>query len=120
MFSQDKSLVFPAGGILAGVRLGFVAVFVICLLSITYPQERGALISADSRVTVWWTEGVSKVMKQDLPPKARSVEVRLCCARNEYEPFILVFRPKIRLAPISPLGLYSMKVQVKGLPWSGR
>ncbi len=97
MFSEDKSLVLPEGAISAGARLGFVAIFIICLLSTTYAQNEGFLISADSRAAVWWAEGAFKVMKQDPPPKARSAEVRLYCARNEYEPFILILRPKMRL-----------------------
>jgi hypothetical protein len=75
------------------VREGFGIILLISLLSTTYAQEYGYLVSADSRATVWWAEGAYKVMKQDPPPKARSNAVRLFCARNEYEPFILVLRP---------------------------
>jgi len=89
MGSQDKS------SILRGrARQGFGILFIIYLLSISYAQEYGCLISADSRASVWWAEGAYKVMKQDAPPRARSAEVRLYSARNEYEPFILVLRPK--------------------------
>jgi hypothetical protein len=58
------------------------------------------LISADSRAAVWWAEGAYKVMKQDPPPKARAAAVQLYCARNEYEPFILVLRPKTAMEDV--------------------
>ena len=92
MFSPKKSLRY-----LARSKQGLLAIFIIYLISITYAYNDGNLIFSDGQAAVWWTEGAYKVMKQDPPPKARCTEVRLFCARNEYEPFILVLRPKTRL-----------------------
>jgi hypothetical protein len=77
------------------ITVGFVVL--ISLLSITYAEESGYLLSADSHLSVWWAEGAYKVMKQDPVPRTKSAAVRLDCARNEYEPFILVLRPKEQL-----------------------
>jgi len=46
---------------------------------------------------VWWAEGAYKVLKDDPFPALRGGTVRLACARNEYEPFLLVLAPKTRM-----------------------
>jgi hypothetical protein len=69
----------------------------ICLLSISYAQDTGYLLKDDASVYVWWAEGAYKIMKNDPAPRAQSAGVTLFSARNEYEPFLLVLRPKQRL-----------------------
>jgi hypothetical protein len=68
----------------------------ILLISTTYSQEYGYLLAEDGPLTVWWAEGAYKVMKDDPPPRTRSSGIQIACARNEYEPFILILRPKQR------------------------
>jgi hypothetical protein len=80
-----------------GVRITLGIVFIFILLSKTYSEETGYFLGADARLSIWWAEGAYKVMKQDPIPKAKSAAVHLFCAQNEYEPFILVLRPKERL-----------------------
>jgi hypothetical protein len=70
-------------------------------------QEYGQRLADDGQVTVWWAPGAYKVMKDDPPPRASSVGVRIACARNEHEPFILVLRPKQPLENI--------RVEIDGL-----
>jgi len=119
MFSTIKSPSF-----LKRCKYGLLAIFIICLISIAYAQDYGYMLAADSRAAVWWAEGAFKVMKQDPPPKARSAEVRLYCARNEYEPFILVLRPKMRLDYTSdPKALLEYRKRVAAILeklWSDR
>jgi hypothetical protein len=59
--------------------------------------EYGALIQTGPACTVWWAEGAYKVMRHDPPPHIKDGTVRLACARNEYEPFLLVLSPRERL-----------------------
>jgi hypothetical protein len=89
------SAAWPKPG--AGGRLIFGLITLITLVSITCTEETGYLLGDDARLSVWWAEGAYKIMKQDPVPEANSTAVRLYCARNEYEPFILVLRPKERL-----------------------
>ena len=77
--------------------LVFFGISLINLISISYAREYGYLLAEDTRATVWWAEGAYKVMKDARPPRATSPEIRLHCARNEYEPFILILRPKQRM-----------------------
>ena len=57
----------------------------------------GYLVADGPRAVVWWAEGAYKVMKDDPVPAALRETVSLDCARNEYEPFLLVLGPKTRL-----------------------
>ncbi len=81
----------------SGVSLAFLF---IVLLSTGYSQEYGRYLSGDALATLWWAEGTYKVRKDDPPPRQGSSSVQISCARNEYEPFILVIRPKKRMAGI--------------------
>lgn len=74
-----------------------LAIFLTCLISISYAQEKGYLLADDSSASVWWAEGAYKVMKNDALPQATSTGVSLLSARNEHEPFLIVLRPKQRL-----------------------
>jgi hypothetical protein len=60
----------------------------------------GYLIADQPAYSLWWAEGAYKVMKSDLVPTALKVPIRIACARNEYEPFLLVLSPKTRLDDI--------------------
>ncbi len=57
----------------------------------------GYAISEGPLCSLWWAEGAYKIMKDDPFPAVRGEIVRLICARNEYEPFLLVLSPKTRL-----------------------
>ena len=57
----------------------------------------GYAISEGPLCSLWWAEGAYKIMKDDPFPAVRGEIVRLACARNEYEPFLLVLNPKTRL-----------------------
>ena len=57
----------------------------------------GYAISEGPLCSLWWAEGAYKIMKDDPFPAVRGEMVRLACARNEYEPFLLVLSPKTRL-----------------------
>ena len=84
-----------------GRWLALSGLFFIDSLSLIYAQEYGYRLAEDTMATVWWAEGAYKVMKDDPPPRNGSPpEIRLACARNEYEPFILIFRPKQKMDDI--------------------
>ncbi len=86
-----------------------IIMLLFCLLSIIYaciegwaqgpsgPPGPGYRLSVGPVASVWWAEGVYKIMRTDPVPDARSTGVTLFAARNEYEPFILVLRPERRL-----------------------
>ena len=57
----------------------------------------GYMINSDQKCSVWWAEGVYKVMKDTKLPKKSNGEIKLWSAKNEYESFILVVNPKTRL-----------------------
>ena len=57
----------------------------------------GYLVQKAPPCAVWWAEGAFKVMRQDPLPGAKEGAIRLACARNEYEPFLLVLRPERRM-----------------------
>lgn len=57
----------------------------------------GYLVQAGPPCAVWWAEGAYKVMKDDPAPSTKAGVVRIAAARNEYEPFLVVLRPGIRL-----------------------
>ncbi len=56
---------------------------------------------------VWWCEGTYKVSRERGLPQAKSKAVQISAARNEYEPFQIVLRPKVPLqgvkVSVSPL-----------------
>jgi hypothetical protein len=61
----------------------------------------GYLVRNDGPCTVWWAEGAYKVMRDDPVPAAERGVVRIAAARNEYEPFLLVLRPSIRMDAVA-------------------
>lgn len=69
-------------------------ILLISLLSITYAQNSGYLLFEDPLASIWWTEGAYKINKDDPLPRQKARVIQLYCARNEYEPFLLVVRPK--------------------------
>jgi hypothetical protein len=62
--------------------------------------EYGYLIFDDPVCSIWWAEGAYKVTRDDPPPKEKKPVVELWAAANEYEPFLLVLRPKHRMENI--------------------
>ena len=83
-----------------GLSLAFTGFLLIILLSTVYAKEYGSRLAEDNVATVWWAEGAYKVRKDDPSPRKSASEIRIACARNEYEPFLLIFRPKQRLEDI--------------------
>ena len=57
----------------------------------------GYLVRSEGPCAVWWAEGAYKVMRDDPVPAAERGVVRIAAARNEYEPFLLVLRPSVRM-----------------------
>lgn len=57
----------------------------------------GYLINSDQNCSVWWAEGVYKIMRDAPLPVKRGADIQISSAKNEYESFILVIHPKIRL-----------------------
>jgi hypothetical protein len=57
----------------------------------------GYSISADAHCTVWWAEGAYKVMRDMPVPSQQSSGIQVWSAKNEYESFIVVINPKLRL-----------------------
>jgi hypothetical protein len=57
----------------------------------------GYLIADNPAAALWWAEGAYKVMKDDPVPASRRETIDLDCARNEFEPFLLMVAPKTRL-----------------------
>ena len=53
----------------------------------------GHLIDKGSKATVWWAEGVYKIMKDTPTPAAVEKTVSLSCAGNEWESFAIVINP---------------------------
>ena len=64
------------------------------------PPDYGYLLSDDAVAAVWWAEGAYKVRRADPVPGRPAAEVALRAARNEYEPFLLVLRPKVRMSEV--------------------
>ncbi len=60
------------------------------LLAGTYGYNLGG----DSDCAVWWAEGAYKVMRYDPLPEGQVIPVRLKSARNEYESFQVVLKPR--------------------------
>jgi len=78
-----------------------VAIFVSLVLapSSSHAEEAGYgyLVQGGPPCAVWWAEGAYKVMREDPVPSAGQGVVRIAAARNEYEPFLLVLRPAVRM-----------------------
>lgn len=53
----------------------------------------GHLIDKGSKATVWWAEGVYKIMKDAPAPAAAEKTVSISCAGNEWESFAIVIDP---------------------------
>jgi hypothetical protein len=62
-----------------------------------FAQDFGYLAGDDETAAVWWAEGAYKIKKDDPLPEKSRLEASLRAARNEYEPFELVLRPKKRM-----------------------
>ncbi len=50
----------------------------------------GYLINSDHRCSVWWAEGVYKVIRDAPIPAKTGVDIQISSVKNEYESFILV------------------------------
>jgi hypothetical protein len=67
----------------------------------------GYMLASSSNCSLWWCEGTYKVSRERGLPQAKSKAVHIAAARNEYEPFQIVLRPKVPLkdvrVTVSPL-----------------
>jgi hypothetical protein len=63
-------------------------------------SDYGYLLAEEELCTIWWAEGAYKVMRMDPIPKTKKNTVYITCAGNEYEPFLLVLRPKVRMESV--------------------
>ncbi|MGQ9673972.1 MAG: glycoside hydrolase domain-containing protein [Candidatus Aminicenantales bacterium] len=81
-------------------KMGWLGVILLFSLSMSYAQGIGYLLEEDAQAALWWAEGAYKIKKEDPVPSRKSAWVELACARNEYEPFLLVLRPKRRMDQI--------------------
>ena len=82
------------------VRLLTIILTVFAALAFSFPlsaSDYGYLLAEDPLCSIWWAEGAYKVLKTDSLPKTKKNVVSLACAGNEYEPFLLILRPKIRM-----------------------
>ncbi len=61
----------------------------------------GYLVRNDGSCAVWWAEGAYKVMRDDPVPATERGVIRIAAARNEYEPFLLVLRPSVRMDAVA-------------------
>jgi len=71
--------------------------FLFSLGEPTAAQDYGYLLTEGDLATIWWAEGAYKVMKDDPVPAETAQQVTLQSASREYEPFLLVIRPKRRM-----------------------
>jgi len=70
--------------------------------SVLNQADYGATVSQDNKLaTVWWADATRKISRQQLPPTEKASLVRLNAAKNEYEPFQIVVRPKHRLSQVT-------------------
>ena len=71
-------------------------------MSILYQADYGETVSKDDDIaSIWWADATRKISRQQVPPTQRSSLVRLSAAKNEYEPFQIVVRPKHRLSQVT-------------------
>ncbi len=80
-------------------KMSWLGTGLIIFLSLpaVFGQDIGYLLDDDAFASLWWAEGAYKIKRDDPVPKKKSRAVELFCARNEYEPFLLVLRPKKKL-----------------------
>lgn len=57
----------------------------------------GYLLENNNRCAVWWAEGAYKVMRDAPVPQQAGDTISLWSARNEYESFLVVVKPHVKL-----------------------
>lgn len=57
----------------------------------------GYHLKTDNFAHIWWCEGAYKVMRNAPLPGSKSNQININAAKNEYESFILVLHPMLRL-----------------------
>jgi len=84
-----------------GRLFAFIPALAILFSSSPLPAaEYGYFLAEDQKCAIWWAEGAYKVMRLDPLPKAKKNAVSIAGAGNEYEPFLLVLRPKTRMESV--------------------
>jgi len=66
-----------------------------------YASDYGYLLSDGKECSVWWAEGMNKISKERALPVEKGDKIRISSAKNEYEPFQLVLRPKNDIKNVS-------------------
>lgn len=75
-----------------------ILVFLVSLFATSLiAQDYGYLIADTPECSVWWAEGMYKIMKDDPVPQKVKEGISISSAINEYEPFQIVLRPKKRM-----------------------
>ena len=59
--------------------------------------DYGYPLGTDERCSVWWAEGIYKVMRHTTPPSGQPVPLQAFAARNEYESMQVVVHPHMDL-----------------------
>ena len=57
----------------------------------------GYLLNQDKTAGIWWCEGSYKVLRDAPIPMKKSMSVEIKAAKNEYESFIMVIHPNLRM-----------------------
>jgi hypothetical protein len=66
-----------------------------------YAADYGYLISSDEDMDLWWCESTYKIARERPVPSEENPTVSIYAARNEYEPFQIVLRPKTRMKDVT-------------------
>jgi len=80
-------------------KLFLSSLFIMMLLSrmTATGADYGYSLGDDEKCSVWWAEGIYKIMQQDPVPDGKMNEVQLYTASNEYESMQVVITPHTTL-----------------------
>jgi len=63
-----------------------------------FPQDCGSTLYSDPALTIWSADPMFNIFKEQAPPQTKGEKISIFAARNEWEPFQIVFRPTSDLA----------------------
>ena len=66
-----------------------------------YAADYGYLISSDDKADLWWCESTYKIARRRPAPRQENPTVSIYAARNEFEPFQIVLRPKVEMKEVT-------------------
>ena len=81
------------------LRISLIAVFP--LRAVKGEGDFGCLLREYPQGSVWWSEGTYKVFRETKVPERKGAAITISAARNEYEPFQLVLRPKVEVPEVN-------------------